>query len=281
MSLIDLFKGFHYRSTLEGFPPSARVLYFVLIGEFNARFWQTEISYSVRELSGLTGLSIASVHRATKFLADRAYIKTWRKGNRTIFRLLGDVPQNSACNENAELSKQTCNNLETQTERSALFATPIHDNARAHAVSLLPATTHEDTDIDTDNNHDARAHDTNEVDELIEYWERDLRGGRLSFEHMSELSVWLKTKGYDFVKEAMRETSDLNNNPFGLSFKLMRKVYEGKVNPQPLKGGERIGKADNTVAAKVPTRIEYEEPDYNSPEYDAVLGRTRKPNESD
>lgn len=264
MSLIDLFKGFHYRSTLEGFMPAARVLYFVLLGEFNARYWQTEISFSVRELSGLTGLSIASVHRAIKFLADRAYIKTWRKGNRTIFRLLGDIPQNVACNTATEKTEQARNKAETQTERLAVFATPCV-NAQARAVNPLTATPHEDTDIDTDN-HDvcACARDVDEVEELVEYWECELRGGRLTFEHMSELSVWVKTKGYEFVKEAMRETSDLNNNPFGLSFKLFRKVIESQANPQPLKGGERTGKADRTVAEKAPTKIDYgEEPNYD------------------
>lgn len=267
MSLIDLFKGFHYRSTLEGFMPAARVLYFVLLGEFNARYWQTEISFSVRELSGLTGLSIASVHRAIKFLADRAYIKTWRKGNRTIFRLLGDIPQNAACNTATKITEHACNKPETQAASLAVFATPNPDNARAHAVSLLPATPREDTDVDTDNDvvgvgADAGARTLNEVDELVEYWERELRGGRLSFEHMSELSIWVKTKGKDFVKDAMREASD--SNGIALNMKLLRKVIENKANPQPLKGGEKTGKVDRTVAEKAPTKIDYgKEPDYS------------------
>lgn len=267
MSLIDLFKWFHYRSTLEGFPPSARVLYFVLLGEFNARFWQNEISYSERELSGLTGLSNASVHRAIKFLADRAYIKTWRKGNRTIFRLLDVVPESSARSETTKIAAQSRSEVETQTERSAVFAIP------ATREDLRQKT--EDNNVD---DVDAGARILNEVDELVEYWERDLRGGRLSFEHMSELSVWVKTKGKDFVKETMREASD--SNGISLNMKLLRKVLETKANPQPLKGGEKVGKADRTVAEKAPTQIEYKEPDYNSAEYDELFGRTRKPDGS-
>ena len=92
------------------------------------------------------------------------------------------------------------------------------------------------------------------LDNLLEYWERDLRGGRLSIEHQSQIAAWLETYGYEWLEAAMREASDTNGNSHGLNFKLLRGVVERKANPpqkpkpQPLKGGKKNGQREHQYA---------------------------------
>lgn len=72
-----------------------------------------------------------------------------------------------------------------------------------------------------------------ELDELLDYWGRDLHGGRLSFEHQSILSAHLKERGLDWLKAAMKEAADANNNPRGLSPKFLFGVIARKAKAQP------------------------------------------------
>ena len=244
---------------------SDQLMYLHIFNKFNQAHWTETLRIKDAELKDLMRLydttgkpaSIDVIRRGRQRLKAKGFLD-FKSGDgyEPEYRLPclhpADSPADSPANTPAD--SQACSDIRTRED--------VLDVKTDKTVVVV----------------DAGARTLNEVDELVEYWERELRGGRLSFEHMSELSVWLKSKGYEFVKEAMREASD--SNGIALNMKLLRKVYDNKVNPQPLKGGERNGKADKTVAAKVPTRIEYEEPDYNSPEYDAVLGRTRKPDGS-
>ena len=66
MGLIELFKGFHSRAVEQEFPPSARVLYLTLLGEFNAAYWKDELAFTESELSGLTGLRKTTLHERPK-----------------------------------------------------------------------------------------------------------------------------------------------------------------------------------------------------------------------
>lgn len=83
----------------------------------------------------------------------------------------------------------------------------------------------------------ARARE-DELDNLLEYWEQDLKGGRLSIEHQSEIRLWLEKNGYDWVKSAMKEASDANGRY--LNFKLLKGVVVRK-----MKGGVKSGGSDN------------------------------------
>lgn len=75
---------------------------------------------------------------------------------------------------------------------------------------------------------DTHAEQTDELDALLDYWERDLHGGRLSFEHQSKLSALMKERGADWLKAAMKEASDTNNNTRGLSPKFLFSVIARK-----------------------------------------------------
>ena len=82
-----------------------------------------------------------------------------------------------------------------------------------------------------------------ELDNLIDYWEQTLKGGRLSIEHQSEIQAWLEKYGVVWVKETMKEASDANGNSKGLNIKLLRGVVNRKLNPvssRVLKGGEKV-----------------------------------------
>ena len=67
-----------------------------------------------------------------------------------------------------------------------------------------------------------------ELDKLLDYWAHDLHGGRLSFEHQSKLSALMTERGLDWLKAAMKEAADANNNPRGLSPKFLFSVIARK-----------------------------------------------------
>ena len=80
----------------------------------------------------------------------------------------------------------------------------------------------------------------------LDYWEEKLRGGRMTFEHQSELEVYINNYGLEWVKEAMKAGADANNNPHGMSPKYLFAVLKNKANPKlkTTKGGERDEKRD-------------------------------------
>ena len=86
-----------------------------------------------------------------------------------------------------------------------------------------------------------------ELDELLDYWAHDLNGGRLSFEHQSKLSALLTERGLDWLKAAMTETADENNNPRGLSPKFLFSVIARKQ-----------GKSKATAPKKITPLNDYE-----------------------
>ena len=78
---------------------------------------------------------------------------------------------------------------------------------------------------------DTHAEQTDELDALdalLDYWERDLHGGRLSFEHKSKLSALMKERGSAWLKASMTQAADANNNPRGLSPKFLFSVIARK-----------------------------------------------------
>ena len=105
-----------------------------------------------------------------------------------------------------------------------------------------------------------------EFEDLLEYWDEKLRGGRLSFEHQSEILIFVERYGFEWVKAAMTEAADTNGSHYGVNMKLLRAVVERKANPKPKKskGRENVG-----------TR-EYAKP----PEYDFIDEWEREQNDA-
>lgn len=237
---------------------SDQLMYLHIFNKFNQAHWTETLRIKDAELKELMRLydsngkpaSIDTIRRGRQRLKAKGFIDfTSGNGYEPEYRLPCLHPADSPAD------------------------TPIDTPAHSSPSSLIR--TREDAkDVKTDKSVvvvDAGARTLNEVDELVEYWERDLRGGRLSFEHQSELAVWLKSKGKDFVKEAMREASD--SNGIALNMKLLRKVIENKANPQPLKGGDKYDrKISHSADNREPTHIEYTEPEYSLEDYKELFG---------
>ena len=85
-----------------------------------------------------------------------------------------------------------------------------------------------------------------EFEDLLEYWDEELHGGRLSFEHQSEILALVQRHGASWVKAAMKEASDVNGGgnryrSYGVNMQLFRGVVRRKLNPSPKpRGGEKI-----------------------------------------
>lgn len=87
-------------------------------------------------------------------------------------------------------------------------------------------------DVKTKSSSSARARE--KIDEAQEHWEH-IKGGRLTFEHLSELQVLIDKHGLDWLKNRMTEASDANGNSHGLSMKFFRAFIK-----RYLKGGEKV-----------------------------------------
>lgn len=92
MNLIDLFKRFHTDAIQQEFPPSARVLYYTLLGEFNRAYWAGELVLSERELIKLTSLPKTTINEAKRFLASRGIIKITKFKGKTAYSLTDHQP---------------------------------------------------------------------------------------------------------------------------------------------------------------------------------------------
>lgn len=91
MGMYELIKEFRSQTEGQDLPPSARLLYYELIFEFEESCWKTELAYSERELSILTGFSKTAINNAITKLKEFGYIKAIQShGRRTKFKITSD-----------------------------------------------------------------------------------------------------------------------------------------------------------------------------------------------
>ncbi len=213
MSLIDLFKGFHGKAIQQEFPPSARVLFDTVVFKLNEAYWPNNLVFSERDLIQLTGLKKTTLHEAKHFLTSRHLLECKAFKNKTSYALGSEMRQ-----------------ILATTNRP-----PTDRSATASGASIIRP--HEDVKTEDLSSKDERAR---EFEELLGYW-GSVGGGRLSFEHQSELWSLVEKRGVEWVKSAMREASDTNGSRFGVNMKLLRAVIERKAKSKPkvdLKGVE-------------------------------------------
>lgn len=244
MNLIDLFKEFHSRAVVYAYPLSARVLYFTLLGDFNAAFFPEERVYSERELSGLTGLSPEPVHRALKFLADRGHIKTKATKRGTVIQLC-------PCQAPAK-------HLPSMSQAPA-----------KQSISLISYTQNQD-DKTKDDDDDARAKENKSVTDLTELDVQDLweyeTGYALHGSIAYELESLEKTYGRESFHSALIKAMQSSTSP-KLRFSYFKKVLENLNKPKTTskKGGERNERTGNNVR-------DYKEPDTSKdPDWEKYL----------
>ena len=207
MGFIDLFKGFHCEAIQQEFTPSARVLYDTLLFKFNEEYWVDSLAFSERDLIQLTGLKKTTLHEAKHFLTSKHIIKCTPFKKKTAYSLDGELKK-----------------IQATSSR------PVGDQSGA-APYIRVREDVKTEDIKTKKNNNSAGACEN-LDEVLDYWE-ELCGSRLTFEHQSQLSVWVNQKGVEWVKEVMQTAADSNNNPRGISFNYLKAIVQNKLNAQP------------------------------------------------
>ena len=188
------------------------------------------VEISDRQLAIRTSLNKQSITDAKRFLKNRGLIDFSKgKGKSTEYTLLFFAKEEHPVG-------QSVGHPVGQSARLSTLSYP--GDKPAPPPKGGPA--NEPVDEQTD--HAPACED--EFEELLDYWERDLHGGRLTIEHQSELEVYLRDKGLEWVKETMREASDGNNNPRGMQPKFLfavikRKLAEAEGKPKTGKGGSQ------------------------------------------
>ena len=239
MGFIDLFKDFHREAIRQEFPTSARVLYDILLYEFNGRYWTEEIGFSERDLSVLTGLSAATVHRAVKFLSDRNFIKTRRAKHGTAFKLLGEnVPEEMK-------QPRSSNEAVVKQERSSNEAVETNSNIRVREdVKTL--------DIQSSVRSTRACAPVNwnaETEQMLTALWLDNNGARVTFELLSYFQALVEKHGVDWTAAIIREAANAYGGEYLMSPKYLRGCVERK-----LKGGDnrvRVGDQPRTARRNV------------------------------
>ena len=116
------------------------------------------------------------------------------------------------------------------------------------------------------NNYTNAGANTEEIDELIEYWEQ-AGGCKLNQLLVAKLNALLKAHGLSAIKAAIDKANDgANNANYGFSLEYVKNKL--------LKGGENNGKKVLPFADKAARRklqIEYKEPEYTAEELKQAL----------
>lgn len=217
MGMIDLFKGFHSEAIQQEFPPGARVLFDTLVYKFNEAYWADELVLSERDLVHLTGLKKTTLHEAKHFLTSRHLVE------RKVFK------KKEAYSLGERMKKLL-------SDQQATGKRPIGDRSEAMPIKRVRE------DVKTPDNDSMDGASACELDEVVDYWERDLRGGVLSFEHQSQIAVYLSQKGAPWLRAIMAEASAANGNNRGLTPKFLFAVIARKLaaeKPAPKSGSKR------------------------------------------
>lgn len=218
MTLIDLFKEFHRNATQQEYPPSSRVLYMTLLGEFNSARWPDSLVLSTRDLTQLTGLPTTSVHRAKQFLTSKGIIKCRPFKNKTAFSL----PTEQSRNSNGTVTEQSRNTFENPN---------IH--VREEDVKTL--------DVTAETATRARAPVNYDIDRLVDRWEKSEALCKLDMLIVAKLEVLLKSYTCDEILAAMDKAILSNDNHYGASYNFVETI---------LKGGDT-----NVRVARQPARV--------------------------
>ena len=220
---------------MKRFSAGAQATYFAILAEFNSAHFPSSLSLSTRDLKELAGLkSVASAHECRNVLKNNHLIDFSTKSGTTIYQLLSEhLP-----NKNTSTAELQPNDSRTPKGLFAIHATRVDvEKEKKDNLSIDSAGAREKRAGETpravfatpkNREEEKESGKLEEIDELQEYWESEIRGGKLTFEHLSKLEEYLKTKGLDWLKEAMKETANANSNPRGSSPKLLFGVIAQK-----------------------------------------------------
>ncbi|MBR0062158.1 MAG: hypothetical protein IJP68_11850 [Selenomonadaceae bacterium] len=211
MTLIDLFKEFHRNATQQEYPPSSRVLYMTLLGEFNSARWPDSLVLSTRDLAQLTGLPTTSVHRAKQFLTSKGIIKCRPFKNKTSFSLT-----EQSRNTNGTVTEQSRNTSENPNIRVREEDVKTLDNQSISQSRGRTCAFNWDVDAE---------------ERLTALWLEN-RGAGVTFELLSYLRFIVEKHGLLYAEDLIREMAGaLKNDRMTLNY--LRGAYNFK-----LKGGD-------------------------------------------
>lgn len=211
MTLIDLFKEFHRNATQQEYPPSSRVLYMTLLGEFNSARWPDSLVLSTRDLAQLTGLPTTSVHRAKQFLTSKGIIKCRPFKNKTSFSLT-----EQSRNTNGTVTEQSRNTSENPNIRVREEDVKTLDNQSISQSRGRTCAFNWDVDAE---------------ERLTALWLEN-RGAGVTFELLSYLRFIVEKHGLLYAEDLIREMAGAFKND-RMTLNYLRGAYNFK-----LKGGD-------------------------------------------
>ena len=210
-TLIDLFKEFHRNAIQQEYPPSSRVLYMTLLGEFNSARWPDSLVFSTRDLTQLTGLPTTSVHRAKQFLTSKGIIKCRPFKNKTSFSLT-----EQSRNTNGTVAEQSRNTFENPNIHAREDVKTLDSQSISQSRGRTGAF---NWDVETE-------------ERLTALWLENCGAG-VTFELLSYLRFIVEKHGVLFAEELIREMAgSLKGDRMTLNF--LRGAYNFK-----LKGGDK------------------------------------------
>ena len=203
---------------------SDQLMYLHIFNKFNQAHWTETLRIKDAELK--------EVMRLYDTNGKPASIETIRRGRQRL-KAKGFIEFKSGDGQEPEYKLPCLHPDDTPAD------TPDNTPADSWASSYLR--TREDVQDFKRKNLPVNGAGACELDNLLEYWESELHGGRLTVEHQSELSVWLERYGYDWLRSALKEASDANSNPRGVNPKFLFAVLKRKAD---VKGGESNARKD-------------------------------------
>ena len=203
---------------------SDQLMYLHIFNKFNQAHWTETLRIKDAELK--------EVMRLYDTNGKPASIETIRRGRQRL-KAKGFIEFKSGDGQEPEYKLPCLHPDDTPAD------TPDNTPADSWASSYLR--TREDVQDFKRKNLPVNGAGACELDNLLEYWESELHGGRLTIEHQSELSVWLSRYGYDWLRSALKEASDANSNPRGVNPKFLFAVLKRKAD---VKGGESNARID-------------------------------------
>lgn len=243
----DGLKDFFEKNDFAPLASSAQLVYLHLLQLNNRHGNSGIVQISDRELERLTSLNKNTITKAKRTLKNCKWIDFYTEPDKphrgtsytlTFFTLGQSVGQTMGQSIIQTMGQSVGQSVGQPTE------IPIK---RAHEDLKTKDLKNEKSIYQQSN---ARARE-DELDKLLEYWEQDLKGGRLSIEHQSHIRAWLADKGLAWLKEAMKEASDANGRY--LNFKLLKGVVARK-------GVEKRGRSDSVAPSPKPERDKLADP---------------------
>lgn len=242
MGTIDLFREFHNDAIQREFTPSARVLFDVLLFQFDAINWTVDsLAFSERDLVQMTGLKKTALHDAKHFLSSRHIIQCHNSKKGSFFKIVQKPKQLQPTTNRPPDDHHYHYSTPGSSTKGCSFVVTTHEyekqtNNSDDVMSMDVSYGIRPTENSENSKSDEKS---DELDELMEYWKNELHGGRLTFEHISRLEVLVDEKGIDWVRDKMREASDANKDPWGISPKFLFGVIEFRQNLEKSEKGKK------------------------------------------